>query len=207
MSERELLDRGLAQLGLDIPEHIRKLLLRYVALLAKWNQTYNLTAVREPEKMVGHHLLDSLAVLPYVKCSSMVDVGTGAGLPGVPLAITQPTCEVVLLDSSHKKASFLRQVVMELMLTNISVRCERVETLGSEQYDVVISRAFAEVGEFLQLAGALCAPKGTIVAMKGIYPYEELREIKLPFKLDEVVKLDVPNVEGDRHLVLISRVT
>jgi 16S rRNA (guanine527-N7)-methyltransferase len=207
MSERELLDRGLAQLGLDIPEHRRKLLLLYVALLAKWNQTYNLTAVREPGKMVGHHLLDSLAVLPYVKCSSMVDVGTGAGLPGIPLAITQPTCEVVLLDSNHKKASFLRQVVMELMLTNVSVRCERVETLGSERYDVVISRAFADVGEFLRLAGPLCAPKGTIIAMKGIYPYEELREIKPPFKLDEVVKLDVPNVEGDRHLVLISRVS
>jgi 16S rRNA (guanine527-N7)-methyltransferase len=206
VDERVLLDRGLAELGLNIPEHARQRLIRYIELLAKWNQTYNLTAVREPEKMVSHHLLDSLAVLPHLEFGRMIDVGTGAGLPGIPLAITRPECEFTLLDSNRKKVSFLTQVVMELMLANAKVHLARVEEHSVEMgYDVVISRAFAEVGEFLRLAGGLCSPSGTVAAMKGIYPYEELREITPPFELERVVKLNVPNVDGDRHLVLMKR--
>jgi 16S rRNA (guanine527-N7)-methyltransferase len=206
VSESELLETGLSELGIEISEHGKKRLLRYIALLDKWNQTYNLTAVREPDRMVSHHLLDSLSVLPYLDGRRVLDVGTGAGLPGIPLAIARPQWEVTLLDTNHKKAAFLRQVAMDLMLTNVSVRCERVEQMNSEaHYDVVISRAFAELGEFLRLAGRLCARTGAIAAMKGIYPYEELRDVAPPYALDKVVKLNVPFVDAERHLVLVSR--
>lgn len=203
-TERELLASGLLKLNQDLTEHDRKRLLTYVALLAKWNQTYNLTAVREPEKMVTHHLLDCLAVLPHVDGESTVDVGSGAGLPGIPLAIARPQWQVTLVESNHKKASFLRQVKMELMLTNVMVHGGRVEELQSK-FDLVISRAFAELGEYLRLAGKLCSPDGMIAAMKGIFPYEELRDIAPPFALKQVVKLGVPGVDAERHLVLISR--
>src|SRR5688572_10076273 len=144
MMEGALLHDGLAKLRLELREHDSKRLLIYLALLQKWNQTYNLTAVREPEKMVSHHLLDSLSVLPHLNGSRVVDVGSGAGLPGIPLAIARPEWQVTLLDSNHKKASFLRQVVMELMLTNVAVHCGRVEELPSASgFDLVISRAFA----------------------------------------------------------------
>jgi 16S rRNA (guanine527-N7)-methyltransferase len=206
MMEGALLHDGLAKLRLELKEHDSKRLLIYLALLQKWNQTYNLTAVREPEKMVSHHLLDSLSVLPHLNGSRVVDVGSGAGLPGIPLAIARPEWQVTLLDSNHKKASFLRQVVMELMLTNVAVHCGRVEELPSASgFDLVISRAFAELGEYLRLAGRLVSPNGIIAAMKGIYPYEELRDIAPPLKLDQVIKLDVPGVDAERHLVLISR--
>lgn len=203
-TESELLASGLLKLNQDLTEHDRKRLLTYVALLAKWNQTYNLTAVREPEKMVTHHLLDCLAVLPHVNGESTVDVGSGAGLPGIPLAIARPQWQVTLVESNHKKASFLRQVKMELMLTNVMVHGGRVEELQSK-FDLVISRAFAELGEYLRLAGKLCSPDGMIAAMKGIFPYEELRDIAPPFALKQVVKLGVPGVDAERHLVLISR--
>ncbi|MGH8728795.1 MAG: 16S rRNA (guanine(527)-N(7))-methyltransferase RsmG [Burkholderiales bacterium] len=204
MTESGLLEKGLAELKLGLNEHDRKRLLIYLKLLHKWNQTYNLTAVREIEKMISHHLLDCLAVLPHLDASQVLDVGSGPGLPGVPLAIARPKWRVTLLDSNHKKASFLRQVVMELMLTNVTVHCGRVEEL-KENFDLVISRAFADLGEYLRLAGKLCSPSGTIAAMKGIYPFEELRDIAAPFALKNVVKLDVPGVDAERHLVLVSR--
>ncbi|MGH8717794.1 MAG: 16S rRNA (guanine(527)-N(7))-methyltransferase RsmG [Burkholderiales bacterium] len=204
MRERELLHNGLAELRLELKEHDRKRLLIYLDLLQKWNQTYNLTAVREPEKMVSHHLLDCLAVLPHLNANHVLDVGTGAGLPGIPLAIARANWQVTLLDSNHKKASFLRQVAMELMLTNVAVHCGRVEDVQSA-FDLVISRAFAELGEYLRLAGKSCSAGGTIAAMKGIHPYEELRDIAPPFALNQVIKLNVPGLEAERHLVLISR--
>jgi 16S rRNA (guanine527-N7)-methyltransferase len=207
MSESAMLQSGISELALDVSRHAQSRLLRYLALLDKWNQVYNLTAVRETEKMVSHHLLDCLAILPHIHGQSVIDIGTGAGFPGIPLAIARADWHVTLLDTNHKKASFLRQAAMDLMLTNVTVRCERVEDIASDaQYDVVISRAFADLGEYLRLAGRLCAVNGQIAAMKGIYPFEELREIESPFALKEVIKLRVPYVAAERHLVLVSRV-
>ena len=146
MSLEEKLAAGLEELGLDLDSATRARLLSYVALMQKWNKVYNLTAVREPEKMVTQHLLDSLAVLPHIVGHRVIDVGTGPGLPGIPLALANPALEITLLDSNHKKTSFLRQACLELGLNNATIVCERVEAWRPEEkYDVVISRAGARL--------------------------------------------------------------
>jgi len=152
---------GLEEMGLDLDASTQSCLLNYVALMQKWNKVYNLTAVREPEKMVTQHLLDSLAVLPHIVGRRVIDVGTGAGLPGIPLALANPALEITLLDSNHKKTSFLRQACLELGLNNATVVCERVEVWRPEEkYDVVISRAFSDLAEFASLALHLCSDTG-----------------------------------------------
>lgn len=205
MSAEAQLREGIAALGVLFPAEMVERLLAYLRLLEKWNRTYNLTAVREPDKMVTHHLLDSLSVLPQVRGNRVIDVGSGAGLPGIPLALARPDWQVTLLDSSHKKASFLRQALAELGIGNAAVVTERVETWRpAERFDLVISRAFSDLGEFVKLAGHLCAPGGRLAAMKGVYPYEELAQLPTGFKLDRVVPLAVPGLEAERHLVLIQ---
>lgn len=199
------LREGIAALGLSFPVETVEHLLAYLRLLDKWNRTYNLTAVREPDKMVTHHLLDSLSVLPLVSACKVVDVGSGAGLPGIPLALARPGWQVTLIDSNHKKVSFLRQALAELRIGNAAVVTERVESWRPvERFDLVISRAFSDLGEFLKLAGHLCVPGGKLAAMKGIYPYEELAQMPDGFRLDRVVPLAVPGLAAERHLVLIQ---
>lgn len=199
------LREGIAALGLSLPAETVEHLLVYLRLLDKWNRTYNLTAVREPDKMVTHHLLDSLSVLPLVSARKVVDVGSGAGLPGIPLALARPGWQVTLIDSNHKKVSFLRQALAELRISNAAVVTERVESWRPvERFDLVISRAFSDLGEFLKLAGHLCVPGGKLAAMKGIYPYEELAQMPDGFRLDRVVPLAVPGLAAERHLVLIQ---
>ena len=205
MSLQAKLAAGLAELGLSFDAAIQQRFLQYIALLHKWNKVYNLTAVREPEKMLYQHVLDSLAVLPYALGPRLLDVGTGAGLPGVPLAIARPDLAVTLLDSNHKRTVFLRQACIELALTNVTVVCERVEAWQPDaSFDQVISRAFSDMGEFVRLVARLCAPGGMILAMKGLYPHDELGHLPAGVTAEQVIPLKVPGLEAQRHLVLIK---
>jgi 16S rRNA (guanine527-N7)-methyltransferase len=201
------LDTGLARLGLDLPAVARQKLLDYVALIAKWNQVHNLTAIREPVKMVTHHLLDSLALLTVIDgpAKRLVDVGSGAGLPGIPLAIARPDWSVTLLDSNHKKGVFLQQAVSELGLSNVTVVVDRVEAFRPEAgFDCVVSRAFSDLPEFAELSRHLRGPGGTLLAMKGVYPYEEVLQLSPEIGTVEVIRLEVPGVDAERHLVSIG---
>ena len=205
MSTADQLKRGLIALGLTLDRDTQQRLLDYIALIEKWNQVYNLTAIREPEKMVSHHLLDSLAVAPHLHAKRLLDVGSGAGLPGIPLALAKPDTHVTLLDSNHKKAAFLNQAVMELKLKNADVCGERVESWQTQnRFDVIISRAFSDMGEFVRITRHLLAPGGMFAAMKGLHPYEEIDKLPPGCKVQQVLPLAIPGVEGARHLVLIG---
>ena len=205
MNTADQLQRGLLALGLTLAPEIQRSLLDYIALIEKWNRVYNLTAIREPEKMVSHHLLDSLAVAPHLHAKRLLDVGSGAGLPGIPLALAQPATQVTLLDSNHKKAAFLNQAVMELKLKNAAVCAERVESWHTdERFDVIISRAFSDMGEFVRMTQHLLAPGGMFAAMKGLHPYEEIDKLPAGFKVKQVLPLAVPGLDGARHLALIE---
>ena len=195
---------GIAEMGITLDLKTQKKLLDYQRLLNKWNKVYNLTAVRDPQKMVYQHLLDSLAVLPHILGNRVIDVGSGAGLPGIPLAIANPALEVVLLDSNHKKTVFVQQACIELGLANASVVCERVESWQpAQKFDTVISRAFSDLAEFFRLTKHLVAPGGALLAMKGVYPYEELAQLPLDAKVRQVIPLSVPGLGAERHLVEI----
>ena len=200
------LAEGLTALGLQIDAAARERLVAHLELVAKWNRVHNLTAVREPEQMVPLHLLDSLTLLPHLGPGlTLIDVGTGAGFPGIPIAIARPDLQVTLLDSSHKKAAFLEQARAELKLANASVACERVEGYRpAQRFDVVVSRAFAELGDFVAQTSHLLAPGGRMLAMKGIYPYEEIARIPPSHRLGEVIELRVPTLEAKRHLVTLE---
>jgi 16S rRNA (guanine527-N7)-methyltransferase len=205
MNTEDQLNRGLLALGLTLGAHTQKRLLDYIALIEKWNRVYNLTAIREPEKMVSHHLLDSLAVAQHLRARRLLDVGSGAGLPGIPLALANPDMQVTLLDSNHKKAAFLNQAVIELDLKNAEVCAERVESWQTQaRFDVIISRAFSDIGEFLRITRHLLAPGGVFAAMKGLHPYEEIDKLPPGCRVLQVLPLTIPGLEGARHLVLIG---
>ena len=207
MSLAETLAQGAQELGLTMSADVQAKLLDYLALIAKWNRVHNLTAVRKPDQMVSVHLLDCLAIVPHLHATSVLDVGSGAGLPGIPLALMWPQASVTLLDSNHKKAAFLRQAVIELGLENAAVVCERVELWRPPaDFDLVISRAFSDLPEFLRLAGRLCRADGVVVAMKGVYPDEELAQLPPDFKLHRTLPLTVPGLPAERHLVLLTPV-
>lgn len=205
MSLATELAQGIAELRLELAADAQQRLLDYLALIRKWNKVYNLTAVREEEKMVSHHLLDCLAVVPHVSAPRIVDVGSGAGLPGIPLATALPHSQITLLETSHKKATFLRQAVIELKLANVEVICERAEAWHPPAgFDVVISRAFSGLPEFAATAGHLCAKGGMLAAMKGVYPHEELAQLPSGVNLRNVISLSVPGLRAERHLVLMQ---
>ena len=197
---------GVAQLGLSLPQATQQRLLDYLSLLTKWNQAYNLTAVRDPSEMVNQHLLDCLAVVPYVSALTILDVGSGAGLPGVPLALALPNAQVTLLDSNQKKTAFLRQAAIELGLGNATIECARVERWSTAQsFELVISRALSDLSEFVTLAGRLVAAGGALAAMKGVYPHEELAHLPHGFRLRQAQALSVPGLHAVRHLLLLER--
>ncbi len=199
------LERGAAALGLDLGGDALATLEAYLDLLEKWNRVYNLTAIRERAQMITHHLLDSLAIARELPAARMLDVGSGAGFPGIPLGIANPALSVTLLDSNHKKAAFLRQAVAELRLTNANVAAARVEDWRPDApYDVVVSRAFADLGEFVALARPLCARTGVFAAMKGVHPYDEIERLPGDITVERVVRLTVPGLDAERHLVLMS---
>jgi 16S rRNA (guanine527-N7)-methyltransferase len=199
---------GLSALELDADIEARAKLSQYIALLDKWNRTHNLTAIRDPAQMVTHHLLDSLAVLahlPKLARLRVLDIGSGGGLPGIPLAIVKPDWRVVLLDSNHKKAAFLRQAAIELGLANVEVCAERVQDYDvTLLFDVVISRAFSDLATFATLARRLVAPGGRLVAMKGLFPHEELEQLPSDVVVAEVPAIHVPGLEVQRHLVIME---
>ena len=199
------LARGLDALHLPLADAIQEKLLDYIALVAKWNRVYNLTAVRDPERMLTHHVLDSLAVVPHLAGRRIVDVGSGAGLPGIPIAAALPQSQVTLLESNHKKSTFLNQAAIELGLTNVHVENSRAEAWRpNSSFDIVICRAFSDIGEFIVAAAHLCAPDGQLVAMKGVYPYDELNQIPAGYRLQGVTPLSVPGLTAERHLVRIE---
>jgi 16S rRNA (guanine527-N7)-methyltransferase len=202
------LEEGAAALGLALEPREQGQLANYVALLAKWNKTYNLTAIREPARMVTHHLLDSLAVLPHLPALPslrVLDVGSGGGLPGIPIAIARPGWRVVMVDPNHKKAAFLTQAGIELELRNAVAYATRVEELrGEAPFDVVISRAFADLATFAATSARHVAPGGLLVAMKGVHPAEEIAEIGDTFAIESIA-LDVPGLSASRHLVVLRK--
>ena len=206
---RATLAAGIAALSLSLDALAQDKLLAYRDLLHKWNRSFNLTAVRDPEDMVVLHLLDSLAVLPYVpdrRGIGVVDVGSGGGLPGIPLAIARPGQRLVLLDSNHKKASFLRQAVIELALSNVEVVAERVESyLPEPLLDVAISRAYSDLAAFASAAYPLLRPDGRILAMKGVVPHDEIAALPPKFRVTAAYSLSVPGLTGQRCLVHIER--
>lgn len=207
--EKQLLE-GLDKLACGLPqerEQISTHLLQYILFLDKWNRVHNLTAVRKPEEMVTKHILDSLTLLPAMSGTHHADVGSGAGLPGIPLAITRPDWHVTLIESNQKKAAFLTQACIELALKNVKVVCERVERFfPATKFDTVISRAFAELSAFTQAAEHLCADNGTsrLIAMKGRFPDAELMQLPQQFEVEKVLRVMVPGLRAARHLIVIK---
>lgn len=201
---KEQLQSGLNAMNLDLTMPQQLLLLEYVALLKKWNSTYNLTALRDENTMISHHLLDSLTLLPYVaNAQTLMDVGSGGGMPGIPTAICRPDLHITLLDSNTKKTTFLQQAVIELGLKNVTVASGRVEAMHDKKVDVVTSRAFAELHDFIALTKHLLNENGYWAAMKGVYPYEELENVPQNIEVYQIDKLNVPTLNAERHMVLM----
>lgn len=210
MSLEKQLREGLDKLACGLPEERERIgerLLHYILFLEKWNRVHNLTAVRKPEEMVAKHILDSLTLLPAINGTHHADVGSGAGLPGIPLAMVRPDWHVTLLESNQKKAAFLTQACIELALKNVSVVCERAERFfPAEKFDTVISRAFADLSTFVKSAGHLCASNGTsrLIAMKGRFPDAELMQLPEQFVVEKVLRVMVPGLRAARHLIVIK---
>ncbi len=197
------LDQGLAELGLALPDAARQQLLAFRDLLLKWNKTYNLTALRDPELAISHHLLDSLVILPHVGPEPLLDVGSGGGLPGIPLAIARPELPVRMVDTVQKKTTFLQQAAIQLGLKNVAVDHARVETLNG-QYAQISSRAFAELKLFVDLTRHLLAPGGRWLAMKGVRPEDEIAALPSDIVVDAVIPLHVPGLDAERHLIILK---
>lgn len=207
MSVEQQLAAGIAALGLALSGEAQAKLLSYLALLDKWNRVYNLTAVRDAERMVSHHLLDSLAAVPYFTGHAVLDVGSGGGLPGIPLAIARPELQVTLIDSVAKKTAFLLQVKAELGLANLDVVTGRVEDFRPETgFDVITSRAFSDLREFVSLTRHLLNPGGRWLAMKGLYPNEEIALLTPDVKVSANHTLVVPGLGASRHLIVLEPV-
>lgn len=204
----ELLKAGIAEAGwkeIAASESTQAKLIDYIELLYKWNSVHNLTGIKEPEEMVKRHVLDSLVLLPYLSDGSVVDVGTGAGVPGIPLAISQPLQSFVLIDSNQKKINFVQQVILSLKLTNVTVVCTRVEAYQpTELFDFVVSRAFASLPEFIRLAGHLCKPEGRLIAMKGSLESAETAVVQLGYIIEKTQPVFVPGLQAKRSLVFVK---
>ena len=197
---------GAADMELALTAESAQKLAGHVALVEKWNRVHNLTAVRDVDQMIVLHVLDSLSLRPHLAgVGSLLDVGTGAGFPGIVLAIAQPALAVTLLDASHKKCAFLEQAKAELALANVTVACERVQAYNpAASFDAVVSRAFAELQDFVAQAGHLVAPGGRMLAMKGVYPYEEIGRVPVTHRVSHVQELHVPSLDAKRHVVRIE---
>lgn len=202
--ERSIIE-GSERLGISLTAEAVARLVAYLALLERWNRAYNLTAVRDPEAMVIRHLLDSLSILPWVEGPRVLDVGSGAGLPGIPLAVARPNCQFCLLDSNGKRTRFLTQVAAELQLTHVDVVRGRVEDYRPVVlFNSVVSRAFATLADMVADAGRLCVPDGRLLAMKGVFPDDELARLPPGYVVVGVYPLRVPNLEAERTLVHLA---
>ena len=204
MDNKQKLQAGLAEMGIALDPARQLLLLEYAALLGKWNAAYNLTALRDESRVISHHILDSLTLLPYIEgASSMMDVGSGGGMPGIPAAICRPDLPITLLDANTKKTAFLQQAAIELGLNNVTVASGRVEAMHDKKVNVVTSRAFAELRDFAALTKHLLVENGYWAAMKGVYPYEEIEQLPDSIEVVKVEKLHVPMLEAERHMVIM----
>ncbi len=198
------LSEALCKMDIDIDATRQGRMLDFQALIAKWNRTYNLTAIHEPERMLTHHLLDSLSILPGVTAGPLLDVGSGAGLPGIPLAIARPDLRVTLLDSSQKRCGFMQQAAIELKLGNVKVVHARAEVFQpSEKYPQIVSRAFSDLTDFVKATHHLLAEGGEWLAMKGLYPDEEIAQLK-GAHVKSHSKLHIPGLDADRHLIIME---
>ncbi len=207
-TENNLWTQGLSALACHPSTEQFKQLKQYVALLHRWNKTYNLTAIREPQQMIPLHIFDSLAVAPFIEGENCLDVGSGGGLPGIPLAIMQPQRAFTLLDTNGKKTRFMQQAAIELGLKNVTVVQTRVENWQAEnQFDTIISRAFASIIDFVDRSSLHLSKKGQILAMKGRFPNSELTTLPNEFIVDLSTTLKIPNVLGERCLIKIIKNT
>lgn len=203
----DLLEDGLYALGLEERLAGDDRLMEFITELMNWNRIYNLTSVRKPTEIVTRHILDSLSVLPQLAGRRILDIGTGAGLPGIPLAIACPECEFVLLDSSSKKLRFIQQTLAILKLENVVLEHTRIEDYQPDvRFDTIICRAFSDLNELCQHASRLCVPGGRLLAMKGVYPMTEIECLQDKSVIDEVVSLDVPGLDAERHVVVMHPV-
>jgi len=201
---RPALDSGLAALGLA-SESLSARLLDYLTLLVRWNATYNLTAIRDPAEMVSKHLLDSLAIAPYVR-GRLADIGAGAGLPGIPLALALAELDVTTIESNGKKARFMREAQRQLGLANLHVAESRAESFEAPaRFDCLVSRAFGSLAEFVRVGGHLLAENGLLLAMKGQEPAGEIAALPSGWRVSATHVLDVPGLTGQRHLLVIQR--
>lgn len=199
---RKLLVSGLQMLGLSVDEHKVSSLMTFIELLEKWNKTYNLTSIRDMEQMVRLHILDSLAIIPWLRGPNIIDIGTGAGLPGIPLAIYASEFNFVLLDGNAKKTRFVRQVVLETALKNVTVCHSRVEDYQPKMpFNTVTTRAFSDLQKMFNLSWHLLADKGVLLAMKGVRPEQELQKINVPYS---IFAIKVPGVKVGRCLIQVE---
>jgi len=211
MSMAATLAKGSAALGLDLPAEAQEKLLAFARLLIKWNKVYNLTAIRDEAQVVTHHLLDSLSVLPQLAgITRLVDVGSGGGLPGVVLAICRPELQVDSVETVQKKATFQNQARIELKLANFRAHHARIENwqpayFAEQPVDGIVSRAFADLADFVNLTAHLAGPETRILAMKGVYPADEIARIPAGFALECSTPLTVPGLDAERHLIIVKR--
>jgi 16S rRNA (guanine527-N7)-methyltransferase len=203
----QVLGEGIAEMKLDVSPSQQEQLLDYLALMFKWNSVYNLTSLRDPMQMVTHHLLDSLAAVPaFAGAKNVLDVGAGGGLPGIVLAVTRPDMKVSMIDTVHKKTAFLTQVKAQLGLANVSIYTMKVQELAvSDKFDVITSRAFADLSDFVNWSSHLLAEQGRYIALKGVAPQDEQQRLPAAWKVAKVEPLQVPRLGAERHLVFIER--
>lgn len=206
MTHFDTIQKGAQSMGANLSNDTIQRLVDYLTMLEKWNKAYNLTAIRDVEQMIDLHLLDSLAILPFITGDKIIDVGTGPGLPGMVLAICYPDKAFTLLDSNGKKTRFLTQVKMELGMTNVTVANERVEKHAQQgQYDHVTSRAFASIQDMINWTLPLPKDSGNFLAMKGVYPHDELEQLPKEVEVVSVEPLKVANIHAERHMVIMTR--
>ncbi|NNG12441.1 MAG: 16S rRNA (guanine(527)-N(7))-methyltransferase RsmG [Halobacteria archaeon] len=201
----ELLAKGLRELGLEDALAGDDRLMVYISELMNWNRVYNLTSVRRPAEIVTRHILDSLSIIPYLVGKRVLDIGTGAGLPGIPLAVASPELDFYLLDSSSKKLRFVQQIVATLDLDNVVLEHARVESYQpDEQFDTVICRAFSDLHDLYRHTARLCTPESRILAMKGVYPMTEIEGLEDKSVIEDVFTIHVPGLDAERHLVCMN---
>ena len=206
VKQENLLKQGLRQIELDAEKQSVNLLITYINLLLQQNRTLNLTAIIDPLEAVTKHLLDSLSIVQDISEGTVVDVGSGGGCPGIPLAIIRPESQFVLVESKNKKANFLKTTIQALKIKNIKVLCQRAENVNlTKKADAIVSRALGSLPYFISVAGHMLKKQGRLLAMKGKIPHSELKEIPLGWEVIETKKIEVPCLQAERHLLIISR--
>lgn len=206
MDVEQRLTDGLAQLGVPADENLIGALVRYLELIQQWNRAYNLTRITAMDDMALRHILDSVTAQPYLRGGAILDAGTGAGLPGIPLALLEPARRFTLVDSVGKKLRFLHQVVSDLRLTNVSLVQARLEAYSAAgQFDTVVCRALASLADFIAACGRLAAPGGRLLAMKGRRPDDELAALPAPWRASSVDRVQVPGLDAERHIIVLER--